>query len=360
MENYYKIQIGPQVLDTLIHYVDYSGDTVGYYSSVTAMMSGGTSGTSLFTGMTIPVLLTQTAVDCGFYSVFDGNLLQQDAVTNFLFSATTSNPYTYFFYNTSQNGLRSFIENSSYSVDWGDGSSQTISTFYPEPISHEYPESPAFYTITLTQNNQWGTISVEKQIQVPYTTAYDPDPTGIAYFTSNVGSWSATPISYAFVFSGDAENSIEAQSTKLTNGIPNIVSGSSKSELNSLRLYGPQPFLENVPVIKNGTEYGSVTEITPGYTAYTIQGTNYIDYIDGTTIYVTASSGLTSDWLQARPIVKDELLLKTWGEPVVSSSIIVDRGKSSPFQTILRIAEVDNVGDLEKYGYGFFNVKTDQ
>jgi len=72
MENYYKIQIGPQVLDTLVHYVNYSGTSVGYYSSVTAMMSGGTSGTSLFTGMTIPVLLTQTAVDCGFYSVFDG------------------------------------------------------------------------------------------------------------------------------------------------------------------------------------------------------------------------------------------------------------------------------------------------
>jgi len=356
MENYYKIQIGPQVLDTLIHYVDYSGDTVGYYSSVTAMMSGGTSGTSLFTGMTIPVLLTQTAVDCGFYSVFDGNLLQQDAVTNFLFSATTGNPYTYFFYNTSQNGLRSFIENSSYSVDWGDGSSQTISTFYPEPISHEYPESPAFYTITLTQNNQWGTISVEKQIQIPYTTAYNPDPTGIAYFTSNVGSWSATPISYNYIFSGDAVNQVEPQESYNYVTVPFAVSGLTKSRITELAQYGSPKYQVGVPVISNGQIWGAITNMNPVFTAYTINGTDYYDYSDGTSIYFQQSSGLTEYNITAVPITKDEVLLKVVGQPEIQTNVFVERGKNSAYERVQRLGEVDNLGDLINYGYGFFNV----
>jgi hypothetical protein len=41
------------------------------YSSMTEVLSGGTNGSSLLTGLTIPVLFTETAVDVGYYSVFD-------------------------------------------------------------------------------------------------------------------------------------------------------------------------------------------------------------------------------------------------------------------------------------------------
>ena len=65
------------------------------YSSMTEVLSGGTynSGTtqydSLLTGLTIPILLTENTIDIGYYSVFDGMVLQQDTMLNFVFSGGT-------------------------------------------------------------------------------------------------------------------------------------------------------------------------------------------------------------------------------------------------------------------------------
>jgi hypothetical protein len=38
------------------------------------------------------------------------------------------------------------------------------------------------------------------------------------------------------------------------------------------------------------------------------------------------------------------------------SDIFIERGKQSGLEALMRMGEVDNVGDLEKYGYGFFKV----
>ena len=92
------------------------------------------------------------------------------------------------------------------------------------------------------------------------------------------------------------------------------------------------------------------------YTAYTIQNIDYYDYSDGTTIYFTQSSGLTADWMVQEPIVKDELLLGIISQPEVQSNVFIERGKNSALERVQRIGEVDNLGDLIKYGYRFFNV----
>ena len=71
--------------------IDLTG-TSYIYSSMTEVLSGGTnttnissattkSGTSLLTGLTIPILLTETVTDIGYYSVFDGMVLQQETMT---------------------------------------------------------------------------------------------------------------------------------------------------------------------------------------------------------------------------------------------------------------------------------------
>jgi hypothetical protein len=100
--------------------------TTGVYTGMTYVLSGASGGTSLLTGLTIPIMITQTAVDIGYYSVFDGAIIQKDVINNFLFSATTLSPYTYYFYNTSEFELKKFLEVTTYKVDWGDGS--TIET----------------------------------------------------------------------------------------------------------------------------------------------------------------------------------------------------------------------------------------
>jgi len=42
--------------------------------------------------------------------------------------------------------------------------------------------------------------------------------------------------------------------------------------------------------------------------------------------------------------------------PEVQSEIYIERGKYSAFESLLRLSEVDNMGDLTRYGYGFFKI----
>ena len=43
-------------------------------------------------------------------------------------------------------------------------------------------------------------------------------------------------------------------------------------------------------------------------------------------------------------------------EAEIQSNVFIERGKMSALESMNRLGEVDNVGDLEKYGYKFFNV----
>jgi hypothetical protein len=138
--------------------------------------------------------------------------------------------------------------------------------------------------------------------------------------------------------------------------VPYTVSGFTKSSLTDLILYGPVQYRVGAVVIKNGQIWGTVTNINDIFTAYTINNVNYYDYIDGTTIFFEQSSGFTEDNLTAVPITKDEVLLKVIDQAQVQTNIFIERGKNSAFERIQRLGEVDNLGDMINYGYGFYNV----
>ena len=87
-----NIRVSPEVLNTIIHDVTYSGETFGVYSSMTQTLTSGINNTSSLTGLTVPILLTQNTIDLGYYSVFDGAISQINVVNNFIFSSTTGNP----------------------------------------------------------------------------------------------------------------------------------------------------------------------------------------------------------------------------------------------------------------------------
>ena len=89
---------------------EYLTGTTGVYTGMTHILSGGTGGTSLLTGLTIPIMFTQTAIDIGYYSTFDGAILQKDVIQNFLFSGSTMSPTTYSLYNTSDLEFKKFLE----------------------------------------------------------------------------------------------------------------------------------------------------------------------------------------------------------------------------------------------------------
>lgn len=355
-QDYYKFIVSPENIVGDLSVVDYRGTPVGVYSAMTQVVSSGPNGTSLLTNLSVPLLLRQTAVDAGYYSPFDGAVLQKDVVANFLFSSTTAQPYVWNIYNTSDQ-FQKFLDLSAYKVDWGDGSPKQIITGYtPNSLSHTYPSAKKSYTITLEQTNPWGVTKVSKTINVPFSNVTVFNPNGEAFFVPSTGNWLGTPVSYDYIFSGDAVNEVSAQTSNNYVTVPFTVSGVTKSRVNELALYGSPKFQVGVPVISNGQIWGAISNINPTFTAYTINGVDYYDYNNGTTIFFQESSGFTSNNLTAEPITKDEVLLKVIDQPQIQTNVFVERGKNSAYERVLRLGEVDNLGDMINYGYGFFNV----
>jgi hypothetical protein len=355
-QDYYKFIVSPENVARDLSVVDYEGTPVGVYSAMTQVVSSGPNGTSLLTNLSVPILLRQTAVDAGYYSPFDGAVLQKDVVTNFLFSSTTSQPYVWNVYNTSDQ-FQKFLDLSAYKVDWGDGTpKETITTYAPNSITHTYPSTTKEYIITLEQTNPWGVTKVSKTINVPFTNVTIYNPNGETFFMPLTGNWIGTPVSYDYIFSGDAVNEVSAQTSNNYVTVPFTVSGITKSRINELALYGSPKFQVGVPVISNGQIWGVISDMNSVFTAYTITEVNYYDYSDGTTIFFQKSSGLTSNNLTSVPITKDEVLLKVVDQAQVQTNVFVERGKNSAYERIMRLGEVDNLGDMINYGYGFFNV----
>jgi hypothetical protein len=359
----YNYDIDPCCPITAITENTISG-TTGVYTGMTYVLSGASGGTSVMTGLTIPLLFTQTAVDYGYYSVFDGAILQKDVVTNFIFSATTGSPYTYYVYNTSDLEFKTFLNVTTFTIDWGDGSTvQTLSGALP--ITHNYPIGNGQYVITINATSPWGISQVSKTITVPYVFVPNLDPFGVATFTSFNGNWSATPINYDYIFTGDSNTDINDFYSYNYTTVPFIITGYTQSSVNDLAQYGPKyalsggKFKLGIEVTGTSNTVGTYWGTDPNneYIAYTINGVDYYDYPDGTTLYVIQSSGFTQDDLILSAITKNEALINVIDQPEIISNVFIERGKMSALEYVERLGEVDNVGDLEKYGYGFFNVE---
>jgi hypothetical protein len=137
----YNFIVSPENIERDLSIVDWKGESVGVYSGMSQILSGNTYGTSLLTGLTLNIVLTQTAVDAGYYTPFDGAVMQKDVVSNFIFSSTTSDPYRVYVYNTSSE-FQKFLDLSKYVIHWGDDSQpQAITTYTPNSISHVYPSA---------------------------------------------------------------------------------------------------------------------------------------------------------------------------------------------------------------------------
>lgn len=387
VEQKYYFKISPENIKGDLVTVNYSGDTdyiydidpccpitgitentltgsTGVYTGMTYVLSGASGGTSILTGLTVPILLTQTGIDYGYYSVFDGAILQKEVITNFIFSATTGSPYTYYFYNTSDVELKKFLELTTFKVNWGDGTTiQTITG--TAPLSHNYPLGNNQYTITMTATSPWGISQVSKTITVPFVFAPNLNPFGVATFTPAGGNWSATSFNYDYIFTGDSNTDINDFYSYNYTTVPFTITGYTQSSINDLEQYGPKymlaegKFKPGIQVTGTSNTVGTYWGPDPSgtYVAYTIDGVDYYDYPDGTTLYVIQSSGFTQDDLILSALTKNEALINVIDQPEIQSNIFIERGKMSALEYIERLGEVDNVGDLTKYGYGFFSVE---
>lgn len=337
----------------------------GRFLPMKTVLSSGPNGVSILTGLTIPILFRQTAVDMGYYSVFDGAILQKNVVTNFFFRQRPNNPMVVELYNTSEKDLKTFLNLSKYKIEWGDSEiDNNVNTFAPNAITHQY-KSNGVYTITLTQETPWGVNTVKKTVRVPYTGITISNQVGRAFFSPMVGSWSSTSVSYDYIFPGDSENIISKQTSDNFVDIPFIVSGFTKSRLEELRQYGKKPFTQDC--IKKTVDgkvnncWGQITtniSVPMSFTGYTIEGVDYIDFDDSSTVYLFNSSGLTKNWMVQSAMTKNEELMNVVFDPEIQSEVFIERGKNSAQERVERLGEIDTIGDMETYGYKFFRFNT--
>jgi hypothetical protein len=383
-EQKYYIKISPEVIKNKIAHVIYTASTetvlepdltccdftaftpvqivttgmTDVLLSMQQILSGGTDGISILTGLTIPILITQTIDDIGYYSTFDGAIIQKDVVTNFVYSAITgANSNVYYVYNTSDTLLKSFLGFTKFFIDWGDGTPVAEITNI-NMVSHSYPIADSQYVISVSGASPWGTTVVERTIKVPYTDGDITNPNGEVFFIPQMGSWSATPISYDYIFTGDSNPNISDYIGSSFTSIPFLVTGFTKSSLNDLSGYGMNKFKLNTQISGSSNVVGTYwgPDVSNTYVAYTINGVDYYDYKNGQTLYVVSSSGLTNDWLVLSGITKNEALLNVIDAPQIESNVFIERGKVSVFEKIQRLGEVNSVGSLTNYGYKLFKV----
>ena len=382
----YKFIVSPENVKSDLIFVNYTGDTdittiidpccltattisatttgtTGIYLPMSYLLSGNTGGTSFLTGLSVNIMITESTVDLGYYSPTDGMILQKDVLNNFIATADTINPYTYTFYNTSDLELIKFLQLVTYTLNWGDGSPPQA-VLGITPISHTYPATPNEYTITLTATSPWGISVVQKPITVPYSNITITNPQGNLVFYPAGGSWSATPLNYDYIYDFDSSTNINDYYTYNFTTVPFPITGFTESSLNDLTQFGPKvnlaggKFKLGIQVTGQtgaiGTYYGP--DITNTYTAYTINGVIYHDYEDYT-IYFTDSYGYVPGEIILTAITKNEALINVIDQPEIITSVFIERGKNSPLENVMRLGEVDNVGDLEKYGYKYFIIE---
>jgi hypothetical protein len=374
----FKVSVSQEFLQSAkvnvyVPYPDGGGRAVPFWTGMTYLLSGGTNGNSVLTGLTVPIMFEQSYKDIGYYSGFDGAIYQKDINNNFIYSAVTTSQYDLYLYNTSQNYSQDIV----YTVDWGDNSPfQEIKNKAPEYTLHTYPVISGVvskvYNVSLSGSGPWGTTITTKKITIPYTELNTPNEQGESFFVPMGTYWSGTPISYKWIFTGDSYNNIDAQvstSYPQYKEVPFFVTGFTNSLLNKLRLYGPNPYVEGVPVVRQGKIIGLVNRITDTYTAYTYDNQLYYDYPEGYTLFITGysdpkdpnkivpiTSGITQEIISLIPIAKEEILIGMVNATEIQSNVFIDRGKLSGTESLLRLGEIDSMNDLINYGYGYFKL----
>jgi len=301
----------------------------------------------------VPIFLSQDFNDIGHYSVWDGNISQQEVFANFVYSGVSNSGYGVLVSNTTDFGYYEQLQKSPYTIDWGDGTS-VQHMYFPNLTTQDikiYPTTPAKYKVTITQDSPWGPLSTEKILSLPLETyPFMAGPLATPPFQMDQSSPLTGPPTYD-IFGNPS--GFQGSSTGYFNDYPDLpldsathinqysgmtfgpgaisgkpcftVSGITDSILGNFQTYTnlnspnlPPGFNVGVVVpiggdvldpITNGFltgVYGVITDATTVFTAYTISsaanssGTwadgdtpiNFWDFTNGITIFEATSCGL--------------------------------------------------------------------
>ena len=299
------------------------------------ILSGSTIGTTEYQ---IPIFLESSVDEMGIMVGFDGEIEQVEQFCNFTYTAYRNDLTIYNSLNTSK--LKTLIY-SVFRISWGDGSPDTAlsmptvySTNLPY-VTHTYFSGT--YDVEITVDSPWNVQKIKRTFTAPFSDVYGfPNDFGVLTFTIPYSDPSiSVDQAYLEDYRGLSGN---------TNNTPISFLAVGKSRIDEFKVYG----LSN--------QYNSIT-ITSEYTGYTIDNLYYMDYPDGYTHITGNTSSFTHEELYNGMITRNEHLIGFIDEPQIYSDIFVERGRQSIMERNLRLGEIDNLGELENYGSGFFKVK---
>lgn len=288
----------------------------------------------------LPIFLEDSIDEMGIMVGFSGEIEQVEQFCNFTY---TVNEYLVTIYNTiNTNKLKTIID-SVFTISWGDGEADTdlpMPTVYDTNLTNAWHiyEFPGQYEIEVTVNSPWKVEKIIRTIEVPFTGATMPTDLGTLVFD----------VPYSNPLITQSQDYLQDYSSLTGNpdpssGVTISFLGVGKSRIDEFKLYG-------------SSGYSGIT-ITSEYTGYTIDDLYYMDYPDGYT-YIT---GNTLDFyieeVYDGMITRNEHLIGFLDQPAIYSDIFVERGKLGVMERNLRLGEIDNVGELEIYGSGFFKLK---
>ncbi len=159
----------------------------------------------------------------------------------------------------------------------------------------------------------------------------------------------------------DFMNGSLSGSTGMTKNFTFMAIGASR--VNELKKYGTNTYSG---ITTGNTFSGSY------YTGYTIDNLHYMDFTGSYTMItgsvpsyfssgslnrITGTTQFATEYVINNMLTRNEHFLGFMEQPRVYSDVFVERGKQGVMEMNLRLGEIDNMGELEIYGNGFFDVK---
>ena len=336
--------IGPAVSDVVYNTNETPPLVKGYYrwNGTTWVL---TTKQNAYDDYNLPIYLETKADEMGVMVGFDGDIEQTEQLCNFVYSANTGNTLTV--YNSASNIKLKRIVDATFTINWGDGSA-TQSIGILSGLTKTYSTS-GVKSVSIKMVAPWKTETVTKDIKLPLTTN---TPTDLAAFTYTGSTLPYFNTSDDYLQSGRTQNygNIYDYSTNTFTGTTTFLA-LGKSRKIEKKLYG-------------GNTYSGVTGTTVTIEGsvfncdkYIIDDLTYLDLSDGTTYITGNTSTFTSETQFTKKLTRNEHYLGFISEPVVYSDIFVERGKMGVSEFNLRLGEIDNIGELDIYGNGFFLVK---
>jgi len=314
----------------------------------------------------IPIYLEEKINNLGVMVDFDGEIEQVEQTCNFTYSGYNHNLTIFNTVNT--NKYKSLID-VEYTINWGDGNySQLpmtkINDVNLSSLMHTYSNSLTGSTLEITVNSPWRVEKIKRNIKLPFINDYG--------WYNDLGT-----LIFEIPYNTGTTTQDYLLDYRKTTGetVPTIITfmGIGKSRINEFKKYGDNGY---TIIFNTGT-----TEGLGVYTGYTIDGLSYFDYPNDITYITGVTKTIENNILTLMDetiltlndftliyidnynesyngiLTRDENLLGFISEPQIYSDIFIERGKQSLIERNLRLNEIDNMGELEIYGGGYFKVK---